>query len=890
MFSGCRSDQAQTESPISIQTVTPEPVLTISEDLTPKPSITPEIVPEDISEEIISQDNYLNNLDPSGEVVTFWHPFRDNQVKALQDIILSFNDTNEWGITVEEVYQGGYEELQDKMLTFMNSKDAPNLIVVNETQAAIYQLAEALIDIDQLANHTTWGLTEVEKNDFFTGLYDQGVYPSFGRLRLSFPMYGTMNVLYYNADWMAEAGYNNPPGSPEAFLEASCIASGQPFSGATADGMVGYHLAVKPSSFADWSYAFGGKIFDFGRDQYILDSSPTINAMTYLQDLLNRGCASTLPSAGGDLVDFGSGVSLFTIESVDKISTIRSMVQDNANFNWRIAPLPHRTNQPVTIATGISASIPKTTPESQLAAWLFLKYFSTPEIQARWVKGTDTLPVRRGTAQYLGDYFAGNPSYQVAIDLLSYSTSEPPVPGYSLVRALSQQAFLDILGGEDVAITLTRLNNEANQILEEQIAMIPEPPDPWVEVDPSGQNVIFWHQYSDAQSATFEEIVNGFNATNKWGITVLPEAKSGYGGIFQDLLPVLGTDNSPNLVMAYQHQAASYYMAGGLTDLNSLVESPKWGLTPQEVEDFVPSAFEQDIYSVFEGIRLGFPVQRSTDVLYYNTDWLSELGFDSPPSTPEEFKNMACAAVTPFSKSSAENGIGYHFYLDTTRFTSWVFAFGGDVFDEETNRFTYNNDVNKAVTTFILDLVESGCALPITDRGEAHIAFSEGTLLFMVDSSFHIPAVETMVENYLDFNWSITSLPSILEEPQQNIFGASVSIPASSPETELAAWLFIKYLTSPEVQATWAKNTNFLPVRQSAAEYLSGYFEDNPAYQTAFELMPYSSYEPSLPGYDFIQQEVELALEAILGGEEISLTLEALNAIANQVFTVHLER
>jgi multiple sugar transport system substrate-binding protein/sn-glycerol 3-phosphate transport system substrate-binding protein len=160
----------------------------------------------------------------------------------------------------------------------------------------------------------------------------------------------------------------------------------------------------------------------------------------------------------------------------------------------------------------------------------------------------------------------------------------------------------------------------------------------------------------------------------------------------------------------------------------------------------------------------------------------------------------------------------------------------------------------------------------------------------MVDSSFHIPAVDTLVENSLDFNWSIAPIPSVLERPRQNVFGASLSVPDSSPENELAAWLFIKYFTSPEVQAAWSKNTNFLPIRMSSAEPLSDYFDDNSAYHAAFELMPYGTYEPSLPGYDFIRQEVELALEAILDGEEISLTLEALNAIANQVYTIHFER
>ena len=82
---------------------------------------------------------------------------------------------------------------------------------------------------------------------------------------------------------------------------------------------------------------------------------------------------------------------------------------------------------------------------------------------------------------------------------------------------------------------------------------------------------------------------------------------------------------SPGLVEAYQDQAASYYLMGALSDLTGLVDSIKWGLTPEEKADFFPGVFDQDVFSNFEDARLGFPLHRSMQVLYYNLDWLAEL-------------------------------------------------------------------------------------------------------------------------------------------------------------------------------------------------------------------------------------------------------------------------
>ena len=53
-----------------------------------------------------------------------------------------------------------------------------------------------------------------------------------------------------------------------------------------------------------------------------------------------------------------------------------------------------------------------------------------------------------------------------------------------------------------------------------------------------------------------------------------------------------------------------------------------------------------------------------------------------------------------------------------------------------------------------------------------------------------------------------------------NVYGASVSMGRSTPERELATWIFIKYYTSPESQAKWARASNYFPVRQSVADGL----------------------------------------------------------------------
>lgn len=406
----------------------------------------------------------------------------------------------------------------------------------------------------------------------------------------------------------------------------------------------------------------------------------------------------------------------------------------------------------------------------------------------------------------------------------------------------------------------------------------------WENVDPSGQTITFWYQHSQEREEALQAIIQDFNESNEWGITVEGEYQGGYGDIFNKMLNVLNTPDAPNLVVAYQNQAATYQLADALVDMRPLVQSEKWGLSEQDQEDFFPGFFNADIFPTFDNARLGFPPNRSMEVMYYNSEWLQELGYDGPPTTPDEFKEMACAATQqPFSKAAAEGSMGYELSVDASRFASWTFAFGGDVYDYENNQYSYDNEAAVAAMQFIQDLFDEGCATIVAESYGDQTDFGNGTLLFTVGSSSGLPFYRDAVDAGAGFEWSVGAIPHTTDEPVMNVYGASVSIPKSTPEKELATWLFVKYYTSPEIQARWAKASNYFPVRQSVADELSDYFAQNPAYQKAFDLLKYSKTEPPVPGYDFVRDQVEASMAAIADGADVQETLSDLTGEANDI-------
>lgn len=411
----------------------------------------------------------------------------------------------------------------------------------------------------------------------------------------------------------------------------------------------------------------------------------------------------------------------------------------------------------------------------------------------------------------------------------------------------------------------------------------------WSEVVPATE-ITFWHQHSGDRETELLKVVDEFNATNEYGITLTAEYAGGYGDIFTKMLPILNTPEVPDVVVAYQNQAATYQLADALWDMNEIIDDPTWGMPQEDQDDFFPGFFAQDIYPTFDDARLGLPPNRSMEVMYYNMDWLTELGYDAPPATPEEFKEMACAAAAnPYSGATAEGSMGYELSIDASRFASWSFAFGGNVFSVSDNEFTYDDPAGIEAWEFVQSLFADGCATIVTESYGDQTDFGAGTLLFTVGSSSGLPYYDSAVSEGANFNWSVAALPHT-GDPVQNIYGASVSIPKSTPERQLAAWIWLKYYTSADPQAAWAKASNYFPTRASVAEQMDDYFAANPAYATAFEMLDYGIAEPNVPGYDFVRDEIEAVMAAIVDDPttDVAAALTAFNEVANGILADQL--
>ena len=148
----------------------------------------------------------------------------------------------------------------------------------------------------------------------------------------------------------------------------------------------------------------------------------------------------------------------------------------------------------------------------------------------------------------------------------------------------------------------------------------------WSTVTPA-QNITFWHQHTgEDREAAMEKIVNDFNSTNEYGITLTAEYAGGYGDIYTKMLALLNTPDVPDIVVGYQNQIATYQLADAFFDMNTVINDSVYGMPQADQDDFIDDFFQQDVYPLYDNQRLGLAPTSSMEVMYYNMDWLTELG------------------------------------------------------------------------------------------------------------------------------------------------------------------------------------------------------------------------------------------------------------------------
>lgn len=400
------------------------------------------------------------------------------------------------------------------------------------------------------------------------------------------------------------------------------------------------------------------------------------------------------------------------------------------------------------------------------------------------------------------------------------------------------------------------------------------------QVDPSGQQITFWYQHTLKREELLKEMLAEYSRSNEYGIKVSGEYAGNYKDIFNKMLVGMQGGVLPDLVVAYNNQAYTYYKNGGAIDLMPYMQSPKWGLDAAARGDYFASFLREDN---FDGVQVALTPNRSLEVMYYNVDWLKELGYDEPPQSWEVFAEVCRRARDqPFSgNEDKKRSVGFMLDDDASQLASLVFSRGGSFMDTAHKKYQFDTPEVRASLELMRELMQDKAAVIKTEEGTDSAGFGTGQILFVLASSTAIPYVKSAVDAGSRFVWALAPPPRTQPEPVVNIYGASIALAKTTPERQLAAWLFLKWFTEPEQQARWVEVSGYFPVRRSAASSLGDYFAQNPQYEKAFAWLEAARAEPGVMGYERVRRLVAGAMVAVFDGGNLDEELKLLEEKAN---------
>ncbi len=402
------------------------------------------------------------------------------------------------------------------------------------------------------------------------------------------------------------------------------------------------------------------------------------------------------------------------------------------------------------------------------------------------------------------------------------------------------------------------------------VANPPKSADQVDALDLTGKNVeiTFWHRYTSQNLTVVQTIVNDFNTKNPYGIKVkLENAGAGYTDVYNKInATIQGGGDLPALSIAYQNQAATYRGQNVMVDLTPFIQSKKYGLTADDLKDIYPYFQQSDKAPQFAGEILGWPTQRSMAVLYSNIDWLKTLGASEAPKTLKDFEALACKA-----SDKAAGTYGWIWRNDASDFASLVFANGGELIKPDGSAYDFNSPAGIETLTMIQRMFKNGCAveLPKTEANGEQNRFAAGKLLFVTGSSSGLPFYASSIAKVeKPFQWQYTMHPQANpDKPIVNLYGASWSVLKTTPEKELAAWLFMKFFTEKDNTAAFATTSNYMAVRASASQLaidkvktsksFAKFPEAAASYANQYSWIQYGAVEAPVVGYDPVRALIQ---------------------------------
>lgn len=392
--------------------------------------------------------------------------------------------------------------------------------------------------------------------------------------------------------------------------------------------------------------------------------------------------------------------------------------------------------------------------------------------------------------------------------------------------------------------------------------------------------ITWWHSHEDQWTPYLNEMVEKFHEQNPL-ITVEPVYVGSYAELNTQLIAAIASGEVPALANAQTPYLASYGAAGVCEILDPYIEAYNF-----DINDFGEGLVATTSYN---GQQIAIPYLISTQAMFYNKTAAEAEGITMPKTFDDLEVFLEKATIFNPDGTTARYGTIFggwnYWYYETLYLNNGV-----KVVLEDGLTSDINNEMSVYITSKIKEWIDKGYAYYAYGTG----ASSNMRQLFWDGKAFSVFHTSSLYDTYREktadsFEVGMAWYPggndgkSFMSE----VGGATIMIPAAASQRQKnAAWQFIMFMVSPEMNLYWADKTGYFPTRQSVigTPAYEEYLERKPAMDSIVSMSSWIGPRNPHPAFDACGEEWRHALARIFNeGAPVQATLDQLKETIEEI-------
>jgi multiple sugar transport system substrate-binding protein len=287
-----------------------------------------------------------------------------------------------------------------------------------------------------------------------------------------------------------------------------------------------------------------------------------------------------------------------------------------------------------------------------------------------------------------------------------------------------------------------------------------------------------------------------------------------------------------------------------------------------EQQAFLPGSVEAIIY---DGKPYGMPWYTDTGLLYYRKDLLEKSGYDGPPKTWDELKQMTRKVLEESDVKSGFVFQGARYEGGVCDGCEFIWGHGGNVLDpEDPTRVVIDSPQAIAGLETERSMITDGIApkaVTVYKEPESEGVFLTGDALFLRNWPYVYALIGTSSYPKLEPEQvGVSELPSADGKPGNGTVGDQPLYISTSSKHPDDAWKFIEFVTASEQQKFRALEGAYLPTISDL--YDDPEIRDNvPVVALAKEALQHTRPRPVSPYYSDMSLAMQDQFHASLRGD-----------------------